>query len=110
MVIELTQAATERLPPPAIGVAVVDKDGQRVENIFHGEIKVDSGPYKAEYRVSGEGVLAPSATPYTVFPTTFNPGELARFAIHVWADTPVELSAASGARARARACVWGVGR
>ena len=69
---------------------VVDKGGDRVRRVLRSEVAGSSGKYVNMRQVSCEAVLFPGRT-YTIFVSTFNPGEEASFVVSVYSDRPIEV-------------------
>jgi len=77
---------------------VADKGGELVRRILRSEVVATSGKFVNLRQVSCEATLIAGRT-YTIFVSTFNPGEEAAFVLSVHADRPVELFLLTGAPA-----------
>ena len=66
--------------------------GDRVRRMMPSERACSSGKYINLRQVVTEGTLRPRAQPYTVFVSTFDPGEETSFVISVHSDLPVSLT------------------
>ena len=69
---------------------VADKGGARVRRVLRSEVVASSGKFVNLRQVSCEASLAAGRT-YTVYVSTFSPGEEAAFLLSAHSDKPVEL-------------------
>ncbi|KAJ6250206.1 calpain [Anaeramoeba flamelloides] len=74
-----------------IGIYLVKKEGKKMKNLYVGEKIATSGNYTSYRSVSCEIDLDPYDYPYTIFVSTFRPGEEAKFWLTVRSDEEVEF-------------------
>lgn len=74
-----------------IGLKILKKEGKRAKCVYAGESLLAT-PYCAIREVTAEGKLTPSGTaPFTIFPSTYEPGKELGFIITVFSDVPLEM-------------------
>ena len=76
-----------------IHVMVAYKGGLRCRRVLRSERVCSSGQYINLRQVSCEATLERRAEPYTIFVSTYAPGEEASFVLAVYSDRPVGLAA-----------------
>ncbi|KAJ3444064.1 calpain [Anaeramoeba flamelloides] len=74
-----------------IGIYLVKKEGKKLKNLYVGEKIATSGSYISYRSVSCEITLDPYEHPYTIFVSTFKPGEEAKFWLTVRSDEKIKF-------------------
>ncbi|KAJ3443723.1 calpain [Anaeramoeba flamelloides] len=74
-----------------IGIYIVKKEGKKLKNLYVGEKIGTSGNYISYRSVSCEITLDPYEYPYTIFVSTYKPGEEAKFWLTVRSDEKVKF-------------------
>ncbi|KAJ3432911.1 calpain-15 [Anaeramoeba flamelloides] len=89
--ITLTQQPPKGVENFNMGVWIVKNGGKRVKRLYAGQTVSTSGNYVAYKTVICHTQLEPLNEPYTVFISTFKPGEEADFSISVTTDNPIKF-------------------
>ena len=90
----LTQSDVRGTAAPLrhIHLLVAYKEGRRVQRVHASERMCSSGKYINLRQVVAEASLSPRAQPYTVFVSTYEPGQETGFVLAVHSDLPVSLT------------------
>jgi hypothetical protein len=74
-----------------IGFKLLRKEGKRAKAVYAGQSLI-AAPYTALSEAAAEGKVVPSANPYTLFVSTFEPRLARSFVVTVYSDAPLDMT------------------